>query len=79
MIKGFIDGLPLHKKQRQHEYDMLTKTPYLYSSDFLKEMYENSRKKEEHECILGHMYNHNTKGIEGYDKLEREIIDRYWK
>ncbi|MCM3616655.1 hypothetical protein M3936_03570 [Sutcliffiella horikoshii] len=86
MLKGLVEGLvsadrPYRsKKQTEWEYRNLTNTPYLHGSEYLNELYSATKKKEDHDCILQHLYNHQSVGvleIESYAKLENKIIERY--
>ncbi|TYS68067.1 hypothetical protein FZC76_09930 [Sutcliffiella horikoshii] len=68
------------KKHRKYEYDRLTTTPFLHGSEYLNELCEGAQKKEEYECILQHIYNHQNVGvleIESYQSIEQKIVERY--
>lgn len=68
------------KKYRKREFDNLVTTPFLNGSEYLNELYQAAEKKEEYECILQHMYNHQNVGvleIESYQSIEQKIIERY--
>jgi hypothetical protein len=82
VFRGVIQGVAEHHKQkhRPYEYENLTTTPYLHSSQYLNELYTDSRSKHEKECILDHLYRHHANGrdileIESYAKLEKKIME----
>ena len=88
VCKGVRDGKS--NKRRSEEYHSISNHHMLYSSQHLDQMTEAARRKDEYECILNHMYNHDAmyvrdeegdivELIDSYKDVERKIIDRYWR
>lgn len=88
ICKGY--GEAKSKKNRSREYESLSNYPMLYSSQYLEQMTDAARRKEEFNHILDHMYKHDAMNIrdeedeiigsiDSYKNIERKIIDRYWR
>ncbi|MEX0416906.1 hypothetical protein [Bacillus sp. C30] len=58
------------------QYSYLNSTPYLYSSNELRHMYNHARSRAETESILNHMKNHavfDNKEYKGYFSLSQIV------
>lgn len=78
------------EKNRNRDYDSISNHHMLHSSQYLDQMTDAARRKDEFECILNHMYNQDamylrdeegeiTEVISSYKEIESKIIDRYWR
>ncbi|MCK6203913.1 hypothetical protein KZX50_00430 [Bacillus infantis] len=81
IVKSFFDGYHEAKKdeKRDWQYKELEQTPFLFSSNYLDEMYEGASDKQEYENILEHLYRHNATEIDSYAEIEQKIINKYWR
>ncbi|MGG3234656.1 hypothetical protein ABEP17_14430 [Priestia flexa] len=77
MLKGFFDAISDHrsKKAKQSEYDHLEETEYLYSSDYLSNLYKRSNNKEQCYTLLEYMdkFEVNEPCYKGYNQLYKRI------
>lgn len=84
-VKSLFDGYKTahtpysDKCKREDTFNELEKTPFLFSSSYLNEMYEEASNKSEYETILDHMYRHEATEIESYADIEERIINKYWR
>lgn len=58
-VKSIMDG---YKEAKCHDwqYETIAKSPVLYSSGFLKEKADQAETKEQLECLLENMYQHDA-------------------
>lgn len=79
-IKSLFDGYAEAKKGKRKElqWEELEHTPFLFSSDYLNEMYEEAESKEDYETILDHLYRNDATEISNYADIEERIINKYW-
>ena len=81
IIKAMFDGYKETQPRRNHkgwEYESLTRTPFLHSSDYLNSMYEDAQSDFEKDCIVDHMVRHDAWDTNSYKRLEQKIIDERW-
>ena len=78
------------EKNRDRDYNSIANHHMLHSAQYLDQMKDVARRKDEFECILNHMYSHDamylrdedgeiTEVISSYKDIENDIIDRYWR
>jgi hypothetical protein len=88
IIRSIFEGYKAAKSERKTvfdswEYDQLLDTPYLHSSQFLNQLYEDAQNDKDAgsykiDCIVEHMNRHGVWDIDGYKKVEQKIIDKRW-
>lgn len=79
-VKSMFDGYRNVKKDDySQQFSELDWTPFLFSSDYLNDMYSNATTKEQHETILDYLYRHNATEVSSYQAIEQQIIDKYFK
>lgn len=80
-LKGYTSAQTPHadEKKRKWQFEELSATPFLFSSGYLNEVYEEANNKQEYETILDHLYRHQATEVESYAELEKKIIDKYWR
>lgn len=66
------------KRNRDWEYEYLKTTPVLHSSQYLSELYDQAKTKQQRECILEHMNRHTAWEVESYRKIEQNFINKEW-
>lgn len=81
MLKGFFDGLAEHRQKQasQRDYDYLEQTPYLHSSDYLRNLYNRSRDDDQRSQLMDYMerFDVTDKEYKGYHNLYRDINSLY--
>lgn len=82
-LYGFIDkGFKLYsskERDRQWEYDLLEESPFLYSSQYLGELYAEAKTLEQKEAVAGHIAFHKAYDVKSYKEIEQKFIDERWK
>lgn len=79
-VQSMFDGYREAKKgDFTTQFAELEWTPLLFSSNYLDDMYDKAKTKEDYYTILDHMYRHDATEVESYRKIEQKIIDRYWR
>lgn len=79
-VKSMFDGYrDVKKDDYSQQFAELEWTPFLFSSDYLNDMYSKATTKEQHETILGHLYRHEATDVDSYQSIEKRIIDKYFK
>lgn len=80
-VRSIFEGYKSARKDEdfQRPFDELGWTPFLFSSDYLGELYGVASTKEQHESILDHLYRHRATEVESYQNIEQKIIDKYYK
>lgn len=77
MLKGFFDGLSEHRSKRakQSEFDHLEHTEYLYSSDYLRGLYNRTSNNGQRHALMDYMdrFDVNNESYKGYSGLYNEI------
>lgn len=76
VFEGYSSAKPKH---RDWEYEYLLTTPVLHSSQYLNELYEHAKTKEQKECIIQHLNRHDTYGVENYRNIQDKFINERWK
>ncbi len=67
-------------KARQNEFDFLSCTDLLHSSDYLEEMYIAANgNKDKEDIILDHINKHAAYEVDSYKELENKISRKRWK
>lgn len=81
IVRSVFDGYKeaTKGKRKKLAFDELDRTPFLFSSGYLNEMYEQAHDKEEYESILDHMYRHEATDIDSYKSIENKIVDKFWR
>lgn len=79
VIQGYKSTTYAKRKEKEKAFSELGCTPFLFSSGYLNEMYDEANSKDEYETILDHMYRHEATEIESYADIEERIINKYWR
>lgn len=79
--KGFsyYDDNIYKNRDRQWEYDLLEESPFLYSSQYLGELYAEAQTLEQREAVAGHISYHKAYDVDSYKEIEQKFIDERWK
>lgn len=75
MFQGYKEARP---NRRDWEYDMLEESPYLYSSEYLGELYVNARTIRQKEAVAAHIAYHHAYDVPSYKAIEQKFIDERW-
>jgi len=82
-VKSLFDGYKEAKVKsgayKKRAFEELDQTPFLFSSDYLNELYNQAEEKEDYESILDHLYRHDAVEVDSYANIEKKIIDKYWR
>jgi hypothetical protein len=67
-------------REKQNEFDFLSCTDLLHSSDYLEEMYRAANgDKAKEDIILDHINKHAAYEVDSYKLLESKIVNKRWR
>lgn len=75
MFQGYKEAKPKHG---DWEYEMLEESPFLYSSQYLGDLYTNAKTIRQKEAVAAHIAFHHAYDVPSYKVIEQKFIDERW-
>jgi hypothetical protein len=80
MIKTIIETYFRTKEEKTDwRYGELEVTPLLKDSEYLSDLYETAKDKEQKGAIFDHIYRHDALDVGRYEKLAKKYEKEFWE
>lgn len=73
---GYKEARP---NRRDWEYGYLASAPVLHSSEYLTDLLDGARNRDQEDCILEHINKHDAWDVDSYRNVGNQIIDKRWR